>query len=49
MKLLIAAAICFGIGLACGRYEVPLPAPNHWVGVAAIVVIYLGYIIGASR
>jgi len=49
MKLLIAAVICFGIGWTCGRYEVPLPAPNHWVGVAAIVLIYLGYILGAGK
>lgn len=42
-KEIIAVALAFGIGAACGRFHIPLPAPNHWIGVALIVAIWLGY------
>ncbi|MEM1442797.1 MAG: XapX domain-containing protein [Verrucomicrobiota bacterium] len=43
MKEAIAVAIAFAIGALCARFEIPLPAPPHWIGVALIVAIWLGY------
>ncbi len=48
MKEAIAIVIAFGIGAACGRFQIPLPAPPHWVGVALIVAIWLGYTVFKS-
>jgi XapX domain-containing protein len=43
MKEILAVIIAFGIGAACGRFAIPLPAPPHWIGVALIAAIWLGY------
>lgn len=43
MKELIALLIAFGIGALCARFQIPLPAPPHWIGVALIGAIWLGY------
>lgn len=43
MKEIIALLLAFGIGALCGRFQVPLPAPPHWMGVALIATIWLGY------
>ena len=43
IKEIIAVVLAFGIGALCGRFQIPLPAPPHWVGVALIVAIWLGY------
>ncbi len=43
MKEVIAIAIAFAIGAACARFAVPVPAPPHWIGVALIAAIWLGY------
>lgn len=43
LKEVIALALAFGIGALCARFQIPLPAPPHWIGVALIVAIWLGY------
>ena len=45
MKQGIALVIALAIGYFCGRYEIPLPAPPHWFGVALIACIWLGYVL----
>lgn len=45
MKEAIALIIAFGIGALCARFSIPLPAPPHWIGVALIVAIWLGYVV----
>lgn len=42
MKELIAIAIAFGIGALCAKFQIPLPAPPQWIGVALIAAIWLG-------
>lgn len=44
IKTAVALLVAFAIGGLCGRFQVPLPAPPHWVGVALIVAIWLGYV-----
>ena len=43
LKEIIAVVLAFGIGALCGRLQIPVPAPTHWIGVALIVAIWLGY------
>lgn len=43
MKESIAILLAFAIGALCGRFQIPLPAPTHWVGIALIAAIWLGY------
>ena len=43
MKEILAIIIAFGIGAGCGRFNVPIPAPPHWLGVILIASIWLGY------
>ena len=43
MKEAIALLVAFGIGAACARFTIPVPAPPHWIGVALIAAIWLGY------
>ncbi|MEM7699249.1 MAG: XapX domain-containing protein [Verrucomicrobiota bacterium] len=42
-KEIIAVILAFAIGAGCARFQIPLPAPTHWIGVALIVAIWLGY------
>ncbi|MEM0968700.1 MAG: DUF1427 family protein [Verrucomicrobiota bacterium] len=43
MKLAIALFLAFSIGALCARFDIPLPAPPTWYGVALIAAIWLGY------
>ena len=43
MKEVIAVLIAFGIGAACGRFAIPLPAPPHWIGLLLNAANWLGY------
>ncbi len=43
MKEVVAILLAFGMGALCGRFQIPLPAPIHWLGVALIAAIWLGY------
>lgn len=45
MKETLALLLAFGIGAVCARFQIPLPAPPHWMGVALIVAIWLGFIL----
>lgn len=49
MKLLIAILLAIAIGFACGKTNIPLPAPNHWIGVALIAAIFLGYYLSGAK
>lgn len=44
---LIAKAVIVGVvvGALCTRLDLPLPAPNSFVGIAGIIGIYSGYVI----
>ena len=43
LKEILGLLIAFGIGALCGVFRLPLPAPPHWLGVAMIATIWLGY------
>ena len=43
MKEIIAILLAFGVGALCGRFQIPLPAPPHWIGVLLIAATWLGY------
>ncbi len=43
MKEVIAIVIAFAIGALCARFQIPVPSPAHWIGVALIAAIWLGY------
>jgi len=43
MKESIALLLAFTIGALCGRFDIPLPAPSHWFGVAVIAAIWAGF------
>jgi XapX domain-containing protein len=43
MKEVIAVILAFSIGALCARFQIPLPAPPHWIGVLLIAAIWLGY------
>jgi XapX domain-containing protein len=45
MKQALALLLALGIGALCGRFQIPLPAPPHWFGVALIACIWLGYVL----
>lgn len=46
MDLILKAVIVGGlVGAICTKLDLPLPAPNSFVGVAGIIGIYAGYII----
>jgi XapX domain-containing protein len=44
---LIAKAVIVGgiVGALCTKLNLPLPAPNSFVGIAGILGIYGGYVI----
>ena len=46
MKHLFGMAAAFFIGGLCGALKIPIPAPNHWFGVALILMVYLGWLAG---
>jgi XapX domain-containing protein len=35
--------VALAIGVFCRKFEIPLPAPNAFLGVLLIFCIYLGY------
>ncbi len=43
MKLILAVIISLAIGGLCRKFDIPLPAPNAFLGVLLIFCIYLGY------
>lgn len=45
MKETIAVVLAFAVGALCGRFQIPLPAPPHWLGVLLIVAIWAGYMV----
>jgi len=42
-KEVVGILLAFGIGAFCALFRIPVPAPPHWIGVAMIVAIWLGY------
>lgn len=48
LKVIIAAALAFGIGFGCRWFKVPVPAPPTLTGVLLVVAITLGYISAAA-
>jgi XapX domain-containing protein len=45
MKECIAVVLAFVLGASCARFQIPLPAPPHWMGVLLIVATWAGYAI----
>ena len=43
MKTIAAMWIALGIGVLCGRFNIPLPAPITITGVGLILTIWIGY------
>ena len=43
MKETIAILLAFAVGALCGKFQIPLPAPPHWIGILLIVSTWVGY------
>jgi len=43
MKESVGVILAFAIGAICGKFQIPLPAPTHWMGLVLVFAIWLGY------
>ncbi len=44
-RIVIGLMLCFFIGAACRRFDVPVPAPPRLVGALLVVAMTLGFLV----